>query len=657
MNWRVLLGIMLISWCADVSSQPYFLAKANGKYGYLNSKGDWVIPAQFTQASLFEKNKAIATRNDSMFLVLDVNDYKYLPDLRNYSFLNSENYAIQNKEGKWALADSTLNAIGEFVYDKIENFAGIYKVQQNFQFGLLDRKANLILSSKFYSLIQLSNQQILGANGTHVSVFSFNDSLSLVLEVNNLKYNLEFNNLYYTYDKSLKQLNLYNLEGEKFYSCSRCALVKSFGSFVFIKNKSKIELLDVKKNEAIQQFATMDSFSFQFNKKHLMLNKINGELYSDTSSNPIAILPRGSDSIAVASEDYYYVRINSEWGLLDAINQVFFPKRFKRISILENGFMQADLDSISELYHLPTSSPILRVPLYTQFSIDSSSILIKHSKGSKLYAYNESFQMTDSLFFQNVSYIRLGNRIISSTAAFQSNLSNFTSKNSNWFQKGERFGLLSSNKKDTLLRPVISSVNCVNDSIDIVSLSAPTFKMKFVQNFGFVVSYNLYGVVNNRTGNFLTKFNYRFMDFKQFEDSSFNAARVVLRDGDFALMDKNSFQVIEESVCSYISPEKNSHMRLFYKAQFRGVPNRFKKNIPYKPYPLVTANAFCEFGNMKMRIIGNDDRVYVSAEGINVADKNGVLKWDDSIVKKLAFLEYGKYNILSQLIRTRITEF
>lgn len=646
--YRILFLLFSIG-ISQVYAQPYFPHKINGKYGYIDTLKNWVISPRFDLADYYKNDRAVAIVNDSLFLIYKINSISYLPGLKDYKTINNAYTRVQNKTGKWALANNDLVPITNFMYDNIYFAEPYFEVKQNGLKGLIDSTGKTVLPSSFSNIVFLPDNRFKTTLGNENYVFEYKDTLLLKLKTSYLEYNQRYPNVYIKRGKKVKSdITIYNLDGDSIYHCFKCEIFNSYNQFFIFKQDKGFKAINVKDQSRNFYFTFPKDIAYNKLTPSYLYIKRTGDYYIDSSNNPIKI-EKDIDSIIVANSDYLFIRKDSKWGMMHRNGYIVIPIDYTSIELLENNYVEAYKKTIKVLYNLSTNNPILYASSIADITVDSISILVYSTNGSKLYEINENYELTDSAFFKNLNRITVGRKTIVNGVGVVPLLPIVQTQGTNnsrvnrWFILRNRYGLVSSDRKDTLLKPMAYSVSAINDSLDIFTILTGGSLIVRIEGNHSISSNYAYGIINNRTGKMILKPFYYFMDVNQFADTNFKVVRAVDRNSKFILLRKDNYLPVENSACDYISPSKNGFMRLFYDATFFSVSSSRKNSKINNHAKLLYSDFdFADFGryNTRMDRFAN---IYVRAKSVNISDINGSIIWHKDSAAKLMFVDEGKF--------------
>lgn len=641
MRFACLFCIILLSTWQGVA-QDIFPSRKNGLFGYIDTSGNWVISPRFIKAGLYQKGRAIATVDDTLYLIHNQNHISVLPGLRNYAELGKGFFALQDRSGKWALADSSFGLLSGFSYTKIEAADTLFKIWNNGVAGLIDRHNRRLLPEEFNKIEILSNGNYRAVNGNRTRIYKLKDSMNLMLDNVGIEYSQSFPNVYLQKLKKSKVTVFYSLDGDTLMKCYQCLPKAAFRDFLFISEGKGIVMLNTRNGEIRKNIGPLSSVIISKTLPQFMFLKQTGEFYTDSSA-PTGTLGEGIDSIDYASDKYLFFRKDNLWGLIDYKGNIQIAPACQTISLIEDKWAEAYSYENKTLYYLPASKKILSTGKYAVISADTTSVLVYKPNNSVLYELNSEMEITDSAVFKNLSRFTAGRKqnVVSAGNVFQGVQNRNFSRSSRWFERKGYYGLKGLNN-DTIYPAIFTAVYGINDSTDVVLLKSSFILLKTLPGKGVVYSDELYGILNNRNGRYYLAPVYAFIDYRMYTDTSMKVVRVVNKSGSFALMQKSDYSILSHTVCSYISPAYEGTMRLFYKAVFYAVEQQLPAGIKTYPKFLSSVFGFAEFGKLDVR---NNLRnnVYVCASAVNVADKSGKLHWDYETAKKFTYLENGMF--------------
>ena len=167
----------VVSYFTDIS---YFSIYENGKWGVINSKGDYVIKPEYDEMITIPDNKKaifICTyevdynNNTYKTKVINANNeqlytsYNSIEVLSNYdennNVWNEENVLKVEKDGKYGLIDLNGTEILSCNNEKIEALKGVKNsilVQKDGLFGLVNNRGERIIDNKYASIEPLTNE-------------------------------------------------------------------------------------------------------------------------------------------------------------------------------------------------------------------------------------------------------------------------------------------------------------------------------------------------------------------------------------------------------------------------------------------------------------------------------------------------------------------
>lgn len=143
-----------------MGSEGLFPALKNGKYGYINPSGDWVIEPQFLDAKPYSGNYASVSRQSTWEFIGkngQAPSNEQWDEIRDFK----NDIAISGKSNELYLLSSSGNKLNETGFEKIlrlEN--GFFLVEKDQKTGLYNAQGQEVLAPE-YDQIQMENEQFI----------------------------------------------------------------------------------------------------------------------------------------------------------------------------------------------------------------------------------------------------------------------------------------------------------------------------------------------------------------------------------------------------------------------------------------------------------------------------------------------------------------
>lgn len=146
---------------------------ASGNYGYINTSGKVILPPIYEDASLFRGEFAGVMKDDDKILINERGEsvFKIDKKMRILDLPTSEGlfpYSVEDKDGCGYMnlkGDKVIKESSKFY--NVSNFANGYAifVNANGEYGLIDKKGDIIIRAKYQKLIQCEDLLIYNDNG------------------------------------------------------------------------------------------------------------------------------------------------------------------------------------------------------------------------------------------------------------------------------------------------------------------------------------------------------------------------------------------------------------------------------------------------------------------------------------------------------------
>ncbi len=136
----------------ELGTEGLFPAKTNDAMGFVNESGEWIIPAQFSEVSLF-KEKLTAYRNSTNWGL--INTSGEIITTAEWEEIKPfvKGISIAKNSGKFHLINSSGDRINPEGFDNIFRTSDDYfLVEKEGRTGLLDPKGNVLLPAEFQNI-------------------------------------------------------------------------------------------------------------------------------------------------------------------------------------------------------------------------------------------------------------------------------------------------------------------------------------------------------------------------------------------------------------------------------------------------------------------------------------------------------------------------
>lgn len=151
----LLLFVLLLSGCSTTSDQTEVLmfrenllaVKLDDKWGYIDKKGETVLPALYDYATAFYNNRAIVEINGKM-QIIDKTGKNILNRQYDDIYRDNESFLFIYKDNeKYGLMNASGVIITDALYDDIGSFSsGLAYVQAGSKYGYIDTKGTIKIS-------------------------------------------------------------------------------------------------------------------------------------------------------------------------------------------------------------------------------------------------------------------------------------------------------------------------------------------------------------------------------------------------------------------------------------------------------------------------------------------------------------------------------
>ena len=92
-------------------------SRIEGKYGFINQRGEMVVSLQYDYAESFSDGRALVQKNASQYGFIDAHGKEIIPTMFSRAYSYSENHAFVQSDNKWGVVDLHGNLVVPFLYD------------------------------------------------------------------------------------------------------------------------------------------------------------------------------------------------------------------------------------------------------------------------------------------------------------------------------------------------------------------------------------------------------------------------------------------------------------------------------------------------------------------------------------------------------------
>lgn len=134
------------------SSNGLALVNYNGLYGFIDAKGNYLVPLGLAEARPFDEYGLAAVRQKTKWgLINSKTEFVLNQIFDKIEKFQPNGLAIVKYEGKYGLVDTLGNVVLPINYDKIENFekSGYAYIKSNNKFGIVDSNGVVVVAPEY----------------------------------------------------------------------------------------------------------------------------------------------------------------------------------------------------------------------------------------------------------------------------------------------------------------------------------------------------------------------------------------------------------------------------------------------------------------------------------------------------------------------------
>ena len=154
----MVLMVLLLNFIFSANAQELALANIDGKFGYINKKGEWVIQPKFKVAKSFSGDLAIAVEGKKWGFIDRKGNWVIEPQFDKAKNFSS-GIAVVLKNKRWYYINNTGQEVLQNVTtDKIYDFKnGVAFIKQDDKVGFIDVNGKTIVTPKFTKIKKFRN--------------------------------------------------------------------------------------------------------------------------------------------------------------------------------------------------------------------------------------------------------------------------------------------------------------------------------------------------------------------------------------------------------------------------------------------------------------------------------------------------------------------
>lgn len=336
---HILAVLLLAALAHNANAQPFYPAKMNGKWGYIDTNGNVAIPYQFDKASEFERGNAKATKGNSLFIVYKDKSITEIKDCHRFMPIKGGMYKAM-KGALWWLAAENGTIISQTGFDRIWSHPfneDCFMVIKDGKMGMINQSGEIYIPLEYHNLSPVS-KQLYTARMPNGSFTVINDHNQRITQDTFKKiWIIYIDRNVFLAEKTNREKMLLNEKGEiivKDHHLDASALINGF---ISVQKNGAFFLYDVYRNVFIDSiYGPFKSGNLpntvvcQIDNTEVLFNRYTG-LYK-ANWNPIIVVAAAFGRPAVARNPIYY-------GLLDSNNNEILPFDLLSIEIIDNQRM------------------------------------------------------------------------------------------------------------------------------------------------------------------------------------------------------------------------------------------------------------------------------------------------------------------------------
>jgi hypothetical protein len=364
-----------------IFSERIAAVKKNGKWGFINERGELEIPIVYNEVDYFRPSGLCSVTKNGKAGFINKNGKEIIPIIYEEAYQEmKDTNVIVKKNGKWAVFDNTGKQITDFIYDSFkranitdfskdvfqrdestlfENGAALATKKGKYEFLNSDGKtlfSNLKIDSA--SVFDTFQNAIIKSNGKY-GILKIDGTFKVPLEYDFIEY-FDDNHAYSEY---------YNARKGKIYTIFNRDLKKLGETYEPVYN------------------------DFSTNTPTLIFKNLNNK-YGMLASNGDLLIPFEFDELnKIKSYDFFEVSKRSKFGIVDENGKTLIPLKYNRIYPLYDQF--DDIEVRNKSFFIVDDNSIIDINNNIIISGFNSIIPIFENRNILIVSKNKKFGIID----------------------------------------------------------------------------------------------------------------------------------------------------------------------------------------------------------------------------------------------------------------------
>lgn len=315
-----------------VFSEGYAAAKKNGKFGYINSKGEWLIAPQYDWATDFVNGKARVFEAEDKSVKISATSLDMLQEGD-----ANDIYPILNVKGKWGMIDKQNHLIIPMKYELLEDFKNPFaRVMLGGNWSYIDAQGKLLTDSiEYQSAYPFFHNIGILADETGMGAINHKGKWIVPLKYTNVAPQLggiimcqdELNNYFY-FDNQGKALFNDKIQQDYLYA--------GYQNVFLFKKDNFWAITDT--NGKLKSDFEFEDYELYEKGNTVYLKVVKNKKLGIIDANAQEILPIQYDNVAQAYRDIFIVVQNRKYALYNVAKRQFLCNfEFDAIARVEDG--------------------------------------------------------------------------------------------------------------------------------------------------------------------------------------------------------------------------------------------------------------------------------------------------------------------------------
>ena len=497
----------------------YYFTKKGGKVGLINNKGQVIVEPQFQLIKVVDDGLFAVKQNEEWLLIDDNHNVIFNEKHTRVEPIENSSHLRFYWQGKCGLLSREGEVLATAQYDSINlSSQGTFFIFNEAKCGIINQRGELILPLSFDRIIYDSSEFIFAYANHHFGI----------------------------YDKYGKEIQPTIWQ--------ECSMINE--QFMCLRKEESLKLLNIKTGKLLP---TDDYKAFIRFIDDRYIGALNEKGIGLIDTQGKEILPPRYDKIEPFNNDYFKVKIQNKWGIVQSGDSLVLPIEYELIDTLSGSVSLVKKGNSYGVVNL--NGELVLSTRYKHIVLLKNRVDVYNDGGLTVYNFSESGKVLSEYSFSKVGKIKIDDKPTISNRP--SVFSPIPVGQYEWYFTRGLWGLRDIETKADIIPPTFSEA--LVDSKLGLTLVHKADMLNYMIDGELYLFGSIYGIVDNEKGIQIREYDIIDIRFEDFHKKKLPFARVIFMDGTHGLMSRKG--VISEKRYAFIGAFENGVARFTKKGQ------------------------------------------------------------------------------------------